>query len=211
MKGSRLCKEQIIGILGPCEPGTPPTQTYRRFWEIERDVLGVAAKVRWPRHLPSGCRRIPPSFVCHFRGDRSPLRPARLVRTDGANVDGVLIAGNPAAGRQPGATSLPYPRLPDGARSIRSDRRRALRLSDVRLARRVPSQPLRVAALQNRPESSELRTRSKVRTAFASAVQRMSAFVCGRTAIAHQRMPCGCRLVTNCCNHELQWPYWDMQ
>jgi hypothetical protein len=49
---------------------------------------------------------------------------------DGANVDGVLIAGNPEAGRR-GATSLRYPRFPNGLWSIRGNRCCDLHLSDV--------------------------------------------------------------------------------
>src|SRR5262249_33666728 len=75
----------------------------------------------------------------------------------GTGVGG-LMDGNRGAGRQPGATPLHYPRLPDRARSIRSDRCCALRLSDVRLARRGNAQSTSVA-LRNRPETCELRTR----------------------------------------------------
>jgi hypothetical protein len=110
---------------------------------------------------------LPRTSSATLRGT-TPPRPVCLVRTDGA-IYGVLIAGNPAAGRGPGTTSLHYPRLLDRARSIRSDRCCALRFSDVRLARRgMPSQPQPVVTPRKSSEPSELRMRSQTPTAITS-------------------------------------------
>src|SRR5262245_54239741 len=100
MKSTRLYRERI-GILREGE-----LRPRRRIGSIGRLS---AAFYKWkPKYGSLGISRgagrqhSTPHFVCHFKGDGSPLRPVRLVRTDGANVDGVLIAGNPAAGRRPG-------------------------------------------------------------------------------------------------------------
>src|SRR5690348_1641373 len=110
---------------------------------------------------------VPRTSSATLTGTHSPLRPVRLVRTDGA-IDGVLIAGNPAAGRGTGTTSLHYPRLPDRARSIRSNRCCALRLSHVRLVprgcpanhyrsrRREKVQSVRATDTSQEPTATEL-------------------------------------------------------
>jgi hypothetical protein len=122
MKSSGLCREpsRSSQFLGERKVGAVPTMADRKHRGHERDRPQASPKA-WPSALVNG----------------SLLPPVRLVGTDGAYVDGVLLAGNPAARRPPGATCLRYPRLLDRARSIRSDRRGALRFPGVRLAQRV--------------------------------------------------------------------------
>src|SRR5262245_388107 len=123
MRRSRLCKKQIV-----CTLRSVKLALYLRS-RIGSIVISSATFYKWkPKYgglgnsQGAGRRHGTPHFVYH--------------PSVAANVDSLLIAGNPAAGRRPGATSLRYPRLPDRARSIRSDRCCALRLSDARLARR---------------------------------------------------------------------------